>query len=111
MSITSLESTATTPKEVGIVNKSLNTEPLPDATGGMPAHTAGSPTATATRLLSCLALAGPVFVAVAMIQILTRPGFDLTRQALSLLTLGSWGWVQSANFIVSGSLILAGGAG
>lgn len=89
----------------------ISTAPLPDAAIDIHDHAAGTPSAMTRRLLTCLAVVGPVFVAVAVIQILTRPGFDLTRQPLSLLTLGSWGWVQSANFILTGLLILAGAAG
>ena len=52
-------------------------------------------------------LAGPLFVLVAAAQVLTRDGFDITRQPLSLLSLGDNGWIQIANFIVSGVLVLA----
>jgi len=68
-------------------------------------------TTNTRRLLSCLVVAGPLFVVVALVQILTRPGFDLTHHAVSLLTLGSWGWVQSANFILTGMLTIAGAVG
>ena len=42
-----------------------------------------------------------------LVQVLTREGFDLTRHPLSLLSLGDRGWVQIANFIVAGVLMLA----
>ncbi len=58
-------------------------------------------------LLTCGVLAGPLFVLVAAAQVLTRDGFDITRQPLSLLSLGDNGWIQIANFIVSGVLVLA----
>src|SRR5829696_3825710 len=51
-------------------------------------------------------LAGPLFVTTALLQILTRDGFDLTRHPISLLANGEYGWVQSANFIVAGLLSL-----
>ncbi|MDQ0577664.1 DUF998 domain-containing protein [Agromyces albus] len=51
--------------------------------------------------------AGPLFVVVASVQAVTREGFDLTRHPLSLLSLGDRGWVQIANFIVAGVLMLA----
>ena len=54
--------------------------------------------------------AGPVFGVVAAAQVLTRDGFDLSRQPLSLLALGELGWIQIANFVVSGLLALAGAA-
>jgi len=49
---------------------------------------------------------GPIFYAIALSQILTRTGFDITRQPLSLLALGEAGWIQTANFIVTGLLAL-----
>ncbi|KRE29379.1 hypothetical protein ASG80_19725 [Agromyces sp. Soil535] len=69
-----------------------------------PAH-AGDP---ATRVLvTAGAVAGPLFVAVGLVQVLTREGFDLSRHPLSLLSLGDLGWIQIANFIVAGVLMLA----
>jgi hypothetical protein len=55
--------------------------------------------------------AGPVFVAVAGGQVLTRGGFDLNRHPLSLLSLGDLGWIQITNFVVAGLLALAGAVG
>ena len=63
------------------------------------------------RLLACGAVAGPLFVAAALAQALTRPGFDITRDAVSLLDNGSLGWVQVANFIVTGVLFVVAAAG
>jgi hypothetical protein len=42
-----------------------------------------------------------------LLQALTRDGFDPTRHPLSLLSLGELGWVQIANFVVTGVLYLA----
>jgi hypothetical protein len=42
---------------------------------------------------------------------LVRNGFDITRHALSLLSNGDRGWIQIANFLVSGLLVIAGAAG
>ena len=53
----------------------------------------------------------PLFVTAVLAQALTRPGFSLTRDAASLLDDGSWGWVQAANFIVTGLLFVAAAAG
>lgn len=47
---------------------------------------------------------GPIFYAVVLAQILTRTGFDISRQPLSLLALGEGGWIQTANFIFAGAL-------
>jgi hypothetical protein len=46
-----------------------------------------------------------------LIQAVTRPGFNLTRDAASLLDNGSWGWIQVLNFIVTGLLLIAAGVG
>ncbi len=39
-----------------------------------------------------------------MAQAFTCPGFDLRRDAISILSLGDLGWIQVANFVVSGRL-------
>lgn len=58
-------------------------------------------------LLGCGVVAGPLFMVVALVQAFTRPGFDLRRQAISMLSLGDLGWIQIANFLVTGVLALA----
>src|SRR5947209_14794548 len=57
-------------------------------------------------LLLCGAIAGPLFILIVLIQDYTRPAFDPRLQALSLLSLGDWGWVQIANFVLAGVLNL-----
>src|SRR5262249_11402276 len=42
---------------------------------------------------------------------LTRDGFDLTRHTWSLLSTGDLGWLQIANFLVTGGLIMAAAVG
>ena len=62
-------------------------------------------TAVRTRaLLAGGAVAGPMFMVVSLGQALTRPGFDLRRQVISMLTLGDLGWIQIANFLLTGLL-------
>jgi hypothetical membrane protein len=64
-----------------------------------------SRTETATRaMLACGLVAGPLFVATAIVQMLTRDGFDLRRHPISLLSVGEHGWIQMSNFIVAGVL-------
>lgn len=46
-----------------------------------------------------------------LIQMIIRPGFDITRHAASVLSLGDLGWIQVTNFIVSGALVIAGAIG
>jgi hypothetical protein len=62
-------------------------------------------------LLSCAVIAGPFYLVVGLIQALTRPGFDITRHDLSLLSNGSLGWIHITNLIVTGLLVIAGGVG
>lgn len=52
-------------------------------------------------------LAGPIYILVGLAQILTREGFDITRHPLSMMSLGSLGWIQISNFIITGLLVLA----
>ncbi|MEU8184663.1 DUF998 domain-containing protein [Micromonospora sp. NPDC049044] len=66
---------------------------------------------TTRVLLAGGAAAGPLFLVVAAAQVLTRDGFDLSRQPLSLLALGDLGWIQIANFVLTGLLALAGAVG
>ena len=66
---------------------------------------------SARRLLACGLLAGPVLVGVGLAQVFTRDGFDLDRHAVSQLALGTWGFVQIANFLVTGVLVIAAARG
>jgi hypothetical membrane protein len=67
----------------------------------------GAPTTQTTRLLACGIIAGPLFLAAWLIQAFIREGFDLTHHPLSLLSLGELGWIQIANFVVTGLLYVA----
>ncbi|TDO33240.1 uncharacterized protein DUF998 [Kribbella sp. VKM Ac-2527] len=71
-----------------------------------------STTAVATnRLISCGMAAGPFYVAVVVAQVFARDGFDPTKHAASLLTLGDYGWIQIANFVITGVLLILGAIG
>jgi hypothetical protein len=75
---------ATVGSEMGMAEAMRRRVTPPDA--GAPS---GSPAAitTGTRaLLASGVVAGPLFVAVALLQALTRDGFDLRRHPLSLLS-------------------------
>ena len=63
------------------------------------------------RLLACGILAGPLYILVGLLQMAIRPGFDITRHALSLLANGDLGWIQTLNFLVTGILLVAGAVG
>jgi hypothetical protein len=56
-------------------------------------------------------IAGPLYVSVSLVQALTRPGFDLARHPWSLLANGDFGWVQVANFVLTGLMTIAFGVG
>lgn len=65
----------------------------------------------ARQLVIAGSLAGPVFVLTWLIQALTRDGYDVSRHPISLLALGDLGFVQIANFIVTGAIVFALGHG
>ncbi|WP_235008200.1 DUF998 domain-containing protein [Microbacterium timonense] len=58
-------------------------------------------------LLGWGVVAGPFYVVVALVLALTRPGFQLSEHALSLLMLGEWGWMQRLNLILTAFMVLA----
>jgi hypothetical protein len=62
-------------------------------------------------LLGYGVLAGPFYLAVGLAQAFVRDGFDLTRHPLSLLANGPGGWVQTANFLITGLMVLAAAVG
>ena len=47
-------------------------------------------------------IAGPLYMGIGVIEILIRPGFDMSRHELSLMSLGDLGWIQIASFLVTG---------
>ncbi|HEV2415151.1 MAG TPA: DUF998 domain-containing protein [Candidatus Dormibacteraeota bacterium] len=62
-------------------------------------------------LLGYGVLAGPVYVVAALVQGMARPGFDLLHDDVSLLSNGNLGWIQIANFILTGVFVIAAAAG
>jgi hypothetical protein len=71
-----------------------------------------TPTARVTRsLLGYGVIAGPFYVVVSLAQALTRDGFDLSRHAWSLLANGGLGWIQIANFVLTGAMTVAAAVG
>ncbi|HEX5073455.1 MAG TPA: DUF998 domain-containing protein, partial [Gemmatimonadaceae bacterium] len=68
----------------------------------------GQADATATnRLLGLGVLAGPIYLVVGIAQGLLRDGFVFARHPLSVLANGPGGWVQTANFVVTGLMVVA----
>jgi hypothetical protein len=58
-------------------------------------------------LLLCGVIAGPLFTFLWFVQGFTRANYDPMRYAISSLSIGESGWIQIANFLITGSLILA----
>jgi hypothetical protein len=84
------------------------TQPQPPAPSSADARPGRAMT---DRLLVALTAAGPFYVIVATTQVATRDGFDIRRHAVSLLSNGQLGWIQIANFVIAGLLVVAGGIG
>ena len=62
-------------------------------------------------LIACGIAICPLFYVLVVMQMLSRTGFDIRKHPLSLLSLGDFGWIQVANFIVIGVLAIAYDAG
>lgn len=63
------------------------------------------------NLLACGVLAGPVFFAIFLIAGALRPDYDALRHPVSSLEFGPQGWVQSVNFVLTGTLVTLFGLG
>ncbi|MFJ3875990.1 DUF998 domain-containing protein [Streptomyces sp. NPDC090077] len=74
-------------------------------------HTARTARTTARTRLVCAVAATPLWTVVALTQAATREGFDITRHPLSALSNGSLGWLQIANFLAVGTLLVIGSTG
>ena len=76
-----------------------------------PTQPSDRPTQTCDGTLKALlvsgAIAGPVFTVAWMVAGATRANYDPLRHPISSLSLGELGWVQVANFQVTGLLALA----
>jgi hypothetical membrane protein len=60
------------------------------------------------RLLLTFGALGPLlFIVVFLVEGATRPGYSAWRHFVSSLSLGQQGWVQIANFLVCGALVVA----
>ena len=59
------------------------------------------------RLLLAGGVVGPIlFILVLLLEGAIRPGYNAWHMVGSLLELSAWGWMQRANFIVCGVLLL-----
>lgn len=77
----------------------------------MPGPKSGDDPRATRFLLACGLAAGPVYLALALAQMVARDGFDMRRHAVSHLSNGEYGWVQVASFLLTGALVIAGAAG
>lgn len=77
----------------------------------MNVSTSKDETALTRTLLACGVVAGPLYVVLGILQMLIHPEFDPTRNDLSQMSIGPLGWIQIANFIVTGLMVVAGAAG
>jgi hypothetical protein len=59
------------------------------------------------QLLRWGAIAGPFYLALGIGQGLMREGFSFERHPLSVLANGSYGWIQTGNFALTGLMVLA----
>jgi hypothetical membrane protein len=62
-------------------------------------------------LLGWGVVAGVFYLVFGLVLALTRPGFDLGRDALSQLLLGEAGWLQGLNLVLSGLMTIAAAVG
>jgi len=66
---------------------------------------------TARGLLTCGAIAGPLFVLVFLVLGASRAGYDPLRHPVSSLEIGALGWTQRLNFLITGFLVVASSMG
>jgi hypothetical membrane protein len=74
-------------------------------------HCPPLPVRITKSLLGYGIIAGPIYVLVVGAQAATRDGFDPTRHAASQLANGNLGWIQIANFLITGAMTIAAAVG
>lgn len=79
------------------------------AVGGSRAFNRGA--AITRSLLGYGVIAGPFYLIVGVVQGLVRDGFSFSRHPLSVLSNGHGGWVQTANFAITGAMVIAAAVG
>jgi hypothetical protein len=65
----------------------------------------------ASAFLACGVASTPFFYAVVALQVALRPHYNIRTQPLSFLAIGELGWIQVANFLIAGTMALAGAVG
>src|SRR3954447_3847343 len=60
------------------------------------------------RTLAAIAAVVPIaFLVVTVLAGLAKPGYDIAEQSVSELAVGSYGWIQTANFLALGVAMIA----
>jgi len=77
----------------------------------VPASGFDTAAAVTRSMLGWGVVAGPFYLVFGLVLALTRPGFDLTRDALSALLLGDIGWLQTLNLVLSGLMTIVAAVG
>jgi hypothetical protein len=79
---------------------------------GSPSGVGFDRSAAVTRSLLGYGVAvGPFYLVVGLVQAFVRDGFSFARHPLSVLANGPGGWVQTANFALSGLMVIAAAVG
>jgi hypothetical protein len=73
--------------------------------------TAPSRSSLTRILLTAGTIAGPIYIGLGLLQMAIRPGFDITRHPLSIMSNGELGWIQVTNFALTGALTILGAIG
>ena len=67
---------------------------------------------TNVLLTGQLAILGSIlFFSTFVLLGLIQPGYNMTRDTVSMLVLGEWGWIQSVNFLMLAGMVLIFGLG
>lgn len=72
-----------------------------------PAEGIGEQPSGLRLLLACGVIGPPFFIVVFLIQGATRAEYSPLRHPVSALSIGELGWIQAANFVITGLLLLA----
>lgn len=67
--------------------------------------------AVSRSMLGWGVVVGPFYLAFGLVLALTRPGFELPRDALSVLLIGDLGWLQWLNLVLSGLMTIVAAVG
>ncbi len=76
-----------------------------------PATACDAPTRVTRSLLGYGVIAGPVYVVVGLTEALSRDGFDLAHDDLSLLSNGALGWIHVTLLVATGLMTIAAAVG